>query len=92
MLTEMQLHHSEEGQAGISLYVPSSRTQEVVRAIRGILNLAGHKVKNVNESGEEMRALEEVFPEASPAMTLRGCRGQGNRMNNSNVLKILDIG
>lgn len=76
MLTEMQLHPSEEGQTVISLSVPSARAQEVAKAIRGVLNLAGHKVKNVNENGEEVRTIEEVFPAASPAITLRGYRGK----------------
>lgn len=76
MLTEMQLHPAEEGQTVISLSVPTARAHEVARAIRSILNLAGHKVKNVNENGEEVRTIEEVFPDASPAMALRGYRGK----------------
>lgn len=76
MLAEMQLHSSQEGQTVISLSVPTAKAHVVAEAIRNFLNLSGHKVKHINDDGEEIRTLEEVFPDASPAMTLRGYRGK----------------
>jgi len=34
--------------------------------------LAGHKVRRINEDGEEVFSAKEVFPEGNPAMLLRG--------------------
>ena len=43
-------------------------------AIGGVMQLAGHTVRRVNEDGEELYTHAEVFPEAHPGMVLRGLR------------------
>jgi plasmid maintenance system antidote protein VapI len=42
--------------------------------IDGVLKLAGHTVRQINEDGEELYSAAEVFPEAHPGMALRGLR------------------
>ncbi|GHU20317.1 hypothetical protein FACS189475_08990 [Betaproteobacteria bacterium] len=39
-----------------------------------MLKLVGHKVRRVNEEGEELFDAREVFPEGNAAMLLRGYR------------------
>ena len=76
MQTEMSINSNAEGQGVITLTVPAKSTVKIAEAIRGVLTLAGHKVKRVNDDGEEWVSAEEVFPGGSPAMALRGLRGR----------------
>lgn len=85
MQAEMRLHLTEakqavvdikEGQEIISLVVPAGKARTVADAIKSVLTLAGHKVRRVNSDGEEVVNGDEVFPDANPAMMLRGLRGK----------------
>ena len=76
MLAEMMLRSDEEGRGVIQLTVPSANTIKVAEAIRGVLSLAGHKVRRVNSEGEEIVSADEGFPDGCPAMALRGLRGR----------------
>ena len=76
MLAEMMLRSDEEGRGVIQLTVPSANTRKVAEAIRGVLSLAGHKVRRVNSEGEEIVSADEVFSDGCPAMALRGLRGR----------------
>ena len=76
MLAEMMLRSDEEGRGVIQLTVPSANTIKVAEAIRGVLSLAGHKVRRVNSEGDEIVSADEVFPDGCPAMALRGLRGR----------------
>ena len=76
MQTKMQLHPADAGQAIISLSVPAAKASMVAAAIKSMLTLAGHKVRRVDSEGEEVVSADDVFPEASPAMALRGFRGK----------------
>ncbi len=77
MQSEIQIHTAEVGsQAIITLSVPAAKADMVADAIRSMLTLAGHKVRRINSEGEEVVSAEDVFPEASPAMALRGFRGK----------------
>jgi len=76
MLAEMMLRSDEEWRGVIQLTVPSANTIKVAEAIRGVLSLAGHKVRRVNSEGEEVVSADEVFPDGCPAMALRGLRGK----------------
>lgn len=75
MLAKMRLDSSRDG-AEIRLSVPAESVGAVADAICGVLTLAGHKVRQVNADGEEVVSAAEVFPDASPAMALRGFRGK----------------
>ena len=63
MLAEMMLRSDEEGRGVIQLTVPSANTIKVAEAIRGVLSLAGHKVRRINSEGEEVVSADEVFPD-----------------------------
>ncbi len=77
MQSEIQIHTADVGsQAIITLSVPAAKADMVADAIRSMLTLAGHKVRRINSEGEEVVSAEDVFPEASPAMALRGFRGK----------------
>lgn len=76
MLTEMKLQSDAEGRGVIQLTVPPASIMTVADAIRGVLTLAGHKVRRIHDDGEEWVTAEEVFPDGSPAMALRGLRGR----------------
>ena len=53
-----------------------AKARVLLEALRGILPMAGLKMRRVNEEGEELFSSEEVFPDGSPAMALRGLRGK----------------
>ena len=82
MLAEMMLRSDEEGRGVIQLTVPSANTIKVAEAIRGVLSLAGHKVRRINSEGEEVVSADEVFPDGCPAMALRGLRGKEDLRRN----------
>jgi len=67
---------TSQGKAEIRLSVPAASAVAVEDAIRGMLTLAGHKVRLLNEEDEEIVSAAEVFPDGSPAMALRGFRGK----------------
>ncbi|MDR0827760.1 MAG: helix-turn-helix domain-containing protein [Desulfovibrio sp.] len=73
MLAHMKTRHTEQD-AEIVLTVPSVDGERVSNAILCMLELAGHKVRQVNDEGEELYTVEEVFPEAHPGMALNGFR------------------
>ena len=76
MLAEMRISSDAEGRGVIQLTVPTEIIMKVAESIRGLLTLAGHKVLRLNDEGEEWITADEVFPDASPAMVLRGLRGR----------------
>jgi DNA-binding XRE family transcriptional regulator len=73
---EVNLVSGQDGRMTINLSVPPAKAQAVFNAIRGLLPLAGLKVRRINEEGEELFTAAEVFPEGNPAMALRGLRGK----------------
>ena len=76
MNAEVRLSSGMEGRTEINLSIPSTKTRVILDALRGILPMAGLKMRRVNEEGEEVFSSEEVFPDGSPAMALRGLRGK----------------
>ena len=50
--------------------------EKVNKAIRGVLELAGHTVRRVNEEGQELYTFEETFPDAHPGKIVRGLRAK----------------
>ncbi len=76
MQADMMLQQGQAGKAIITLSVPLAKAGIVAETIKDMLSLAGHKVRHVNADGEELVAAAEVFPDASPAMALRGLRGK----------------
>ena len=76
MDAEVSMSPGHEGRMQIHLSIPSAKAQVVLDALNGMLPLAGLTVRRVNNDGEEVFSAEEVFPDASPAMALRGFRGK----------------
>ena len=75
MLAHMKTRHIEDA-VEIVLTVPVKEAMTVGKAVRSVMELAGHKVRNVNDEGRELFSIAEVFPEAHPGMVLRGFRGR----------------
>jgi len=73
MLALMKTRHTDT-QGEIMVNVPLVDMEKVSQAIRGVLELAGHTVRRVNEEGEELYTLEETFPDAHPGKVVRGFR------------------
>lgn len=73
MLALMKTRHTDT-QGEIMINVPLADMEKVSEAIRSILELTGHKVRHVNDEGEELHTLEEVFPDAHPGKVVRGLR------------------
>lgn len=60
--------------AEICIRVPVAQVGKIVEATKGFLRLAGHEVREVNDEGEELYSVAEVFPESHPGTILRGLR------------------
>jgi DNA-binding XRE family transcriptional regulator len=76
MDAEVRLLPGQAGRTHIDLSVPAGNALVALEAILGMFALAGHKVRRVNEEGEEIYSAKEVFHEGNPAMLLRGYRGK----------------
>lgn len=76
MDAEVRLLPGQAGRAHIDISVPTGNALVALEAIRGMFALAGHKLRRINEEGEEVFSAKEVFPEGNPAMLLRGYRGK----------------
>ena len=76
MNAQLRLQSDGNGQAIISLAVPASKGFIVADAIKGMMTFAGYKVSRLDAEGEEVVSADEVFPDACPAMALRGFRGK----------------
>jgi len=46
----------------------------VSTTLTNALDAVGHKVREVNEDGEELYSIEEVFPDAHPGKVVHGFR------------------
>jgi DNA-binding XRE family transcriptional regulator len=73
---EVRLLPGQAGWTHINLSVPTGSALLALEAIQSMFALAGHKVRRINEEGEEVFSAKEVFPEGNPAMLLRGYRGK----------------
>ncbi|MDL2207553.1 helix-turn-helix domain-containing protein [Desulfovibrio sp. OttesenSCG-928-M16] len=73
MLAHMKTRHTEQ-EAEFVLTVPLKDADKVGNAIRSILELTGHKIRHLNDEGEELYSFEEVFPDTHPGMVLNGFR------------------
>jgi DNA-binding XRE family transcriptional regulator len=76
MNASVRISPDNQGHTEINLSIPSNKADVILDALRGMLPLAGLKLRQVNEDGEEVFGAAEVFPSASPAMALRGFRGK----------------
>jgi addiction module HigA family antidote len=73
MLAHMETRHTDKT-TEIMLTIPSAIAEDIASIIINIFKLAGHKVRQFNDEGEELFTIEEVFPEGHPGMVLQGYR------------------
>jgi DNA-binding XRE family transcriptional regulator len=66
----------ESVEINLSVIVPASESKVMEEALKGMLALAGHKIRWLNDEGEELIPAEEVFPDSHPGSRLRGLRGR----------------
>jgi DNA-binding XRE family transcriptional regulator len=64
----------ETAEINLNVVVPLPELDLVADTLKSVLALAGHRVRPINEEGDEIYSAKEVFPEAHPGMTLRGFR------------------
>ena len=76
MNAEIRMLQGQPGRTEINLSIPSAKAGVILDALRGILPMAGLRVRRLNEEGDEVFSAKEVFPDGSPAMLLRGLRGK----------------
>jgi DNA-binding XRE family transcriptional regulator len=60
----------------LSVNVPSIQSQQVADVLTEALAQVGHGVRPVNEEGDELYTIEEVFPDFHAGSCLRGLRGR----------------
>jgi DNA-binding XRE family transcriptional regulator len=71
----MKTLHTDET-AEIILTVPIAHAAIAAETITGIFKLAGHELTtDEDDDDDRLYTIEEAFPDASPAMALRGARG-----------------
>jgi DNA-binding XRE family transcriptional regulator len=58
----------------LKVKVPSKQFTLVSTTLTNALDAIGHKVRKVNEDGEELFTFEEVFPDAHPGKVVHGFR------------------
>ena len=58
----------------LKVKVPSKQFTLVSTTLTNALDAVGHKVREVNEDGEELYSIEEVFPDAHPGNVVHGFR------------------
>jgi DNA-binding XRE family transcriptional regulator len=76
MMTEITYNLVDDTHMSINLKIPLDEFNNVTNVIRSALSNSGHAVTETDENGERLYTIEEVFPEASPGMMLRGLRGK----------------
>ena len=60
----------------IVLRVPAASAAAVVAGLEGLFALSGHALRPMDSEGEPSHSIDDVFPERSPAMLLRGYRNK----------------
>jgi DNA-binding XRE family transcriptional regulator len=76
MVAEMTLHAIENDMAVINLQLPAKDAGKTAEAIRHLLAFGGLEVRWLNNDGERLLSVEDVFPDMSPAKVLLGLRGK----------------
>ena len=72
-MSELMKARTTKGFVDFTIRVPKDKAYIFRKMLRGMLELSG-LARLTNEEGEELYTPEEVFPDASPAMALRGLR------------------
>lgn len=73
MLELMRRPHTK-GVIDICLRVPTGDVERITKAIQDLLTKSGDQVREINDEGEELFSVEEVFPNSTPGTMLQGAR------------------
>jgi DNA-binding XRE family transcriptional regulator len=76
MAVEMTLQSMENNMAVINVQLPAKDAGRTAEAIRHLLTFGGQDVLWLNDEGDHLLSVEEVFSDMSPAKVLRGFRGR----------------
>jgi DNA-binding XRE family transcriptional regulator len=76
MTAEMTLHSIGSDMAIINVQLPAKDAGRAAEAIKHLLAFGGQDVLWINDDGERLLSVEEVFPDMTPAKVLRGLRGK----------------
>ncbi len=74
--------------AEIHIRMPAEQALNVIDATKGFWRLAGHEVRELNEDGEELYSVEEVFGNITPGRVLRGTRLR-EEMTQADLAKVI---
>jgi DNA-binding XRE family transcriptional regulator len=66
----------ESVEINISLVVPVPESKLVAEVLKGVLALAGHEIRPVNNEGDELYTAEEVFSDTHPGGMIKGLRAR----------------
>jgi DNA-binding XRE family transcriptional regulator len=66
----------ESVEINLSVIVSAADSQRMADALKGVLALAGHEIRPVNDEGDELYTAEEVFPDTKPGDMIKGLRGR----------------
>jgi DNA-binding XRE family transcriptional regulator len=66
----------ESVEINLSVVVPAPDSELMAETLKGVLALAGHKIRPVNDEGDELYTAEEVFPDTKPGDMIKGLRGR----------------
>ncbi len=65
-----------DGLTDITLRVPANDAASVVAGLEGLFALSGHELLPMDEGYNALLNVDDVFPDRSPSMLLRGYRGK----------------
>ncbi len=66
----------ESTEINLSVAIPATESLLMAETLKGVLALAGHKVRPVNEEGDELYTADEVFPDSHPGDMIKGLRAR----------------
>lgn len=73
MLAHMRTQTTGE-LAEITVTVPLRGAMKIQETVFAALSSAGHQVRRINDAGEEVFSVADVFPERTPGMLIEGLR------------------
>lgn len=65
-----------DGLTDITLRVPANDVASVVARLEGLFVLSGHELLPMDEGYNALLNVDDIFPDLSPSMLLRGYRGK----------------
>ncbi|NCC84816.1 MAG: hypothetical protein EOM03_11930, partial [Clostridia bacterium] len=66
VMLELTKRPHTKGVMDICLRVPAGDVERIAQAIQDVLNKSGDQVREINDEGEELFSVEEVFPDSTP--------------------------